>query len=311
MAWSESAIHQHFCDFSRWSRRPFSKLPPSATRPRLRDGRYAAEQASAVNRRRAGKISLLPAPSRWRSRRPAGEAAEKEPEPSLRVRICLPAARDTMPRSQRPTPGQDNARARQRPGKTTPGKTMVRQARWSDKPTGPANRSLKERRTIAERRPENGDPVRTTRHNTARRRREVAQILQRLPADDRLQEPAPCTSKHQHAPAKPAGWRFEGFKPQSRRRPVSSTSAPPSADGSRSCTLQVCISRHRLVDVKSSTGFGAHRSEARLLLLLGGDLALGRRLLLRGGLRLHCFLHHVALLVRAEWWMSHQYLRES
>jgi hypothetical protein len=40
--------------------------------------------------------------------------------------------------------------------------------------------------------------------------------------------------------------------------------------------------------------FGAYRSEASLLLLLGGDLALGRRLLLRGGLRLRCFLHHVA-----------------
>ena len=44
---------------------------------------------------------------------------------------------------------------------------------------------------------------------------------------------------------------------------------------------------------------GAHSSEARLLLLLGGDLALGRRLLLRGGLRLGCLLHHIALLVRA------------
>jgi hypothetical protein len=44
---------------------------------------------------------------------------------------------------------------------------------------------------------------------------------------------------------------------------------------------------------------GAHCSEARLLLLLGGDLALGGRFLLRRGLRLRCFLHHTALLVRA------------
>jgi hypothetical protein len=44
-----------------------------------------------------------------------------------------------------------------------------------------------------------------------------------------------------------------------------------------------------------------YRSEAQLLLLLGGDLALRRRLLLRGGLRLRCLLHHVALLVRAKW----------
>jgi hypothetical protein len=46
---------------------------------------------------------------------------------------------------------------------------------------------------------------------------------------------------------------FEGFKPQSRRRPVSQTPAPPFANGPQSCTLLVCISRHRQVDGKSST----------------------------------------------------------
>src|SRR6266849_2996926 len=44
---------------------------------------------------------------------------------------------------------------------------------------------------------------------------------------------------------------------------------------------------------------GAYCSEARLLLLLRGDLALGRRLLLRGGFRLCCLLHHTALLAKA------------
>jgi hypothetical protein len=44
---------------------------------------------------------------------------------------------------------------------------------------------------------------------------------------------------------------------------------------------------------------GAHCSEATLLLLLCRDLALGRRLLLRGGLRLCCLLHHIALLAKA------------
>jgi hypothetical protein len=49
----------------------------------------------------------------------------------------------------------------------------------------------------------------------------VAQILQRLPADDRLRRPHPVPR------APNARWRFEGFKPQSRRRSLSSTPAPP------------------------------------------------------------------------------------
>ncbi len=67
-----------------------------------------------------------------------------------------------------------------------------------------------------------------------RRRREVARILQRLPADDRLPEPATCTPKHQAVAGLTDGRRFEGFKPQSRRRPVSQTPASPSANGSQS-----------------------------------------------------------------------------
>ena len=53
-------------------------------------------------------------------------------------------------------------------------------------------------------------------------------------------------------------WRFESFKPQSRRRPLSSTPASPrrphrARTASQSCALQICIWHHR-EDVKSSTG---------------------------------------------------------
>jgi hypothetical protein len=92
---------------------------------------------------------------------------------------------------------------------------------------------------------------------------------------------------------------FRGLRASVSPTPcVADLSAAPRMDRNLA-DLQICISRHRRVDGKSSTGFGANCSEARLLLLLGGDLALGRRLLLRGGLRLRCFLHHTALLVRA------------
>jgi hypothetical protein len=51
---------------------------------------------------------------------------------------------------------------------------------------------------------------------------------------------------------------FESFKPQSRRRPLSSTPTPPrrphrARTASQSCALQICIRHHR-VDAKSSTG---------------------------------------------------------
>jgi hypothetical protein len=157
----------------------------------------------------------------------------------------------------------------------------------------------------------------TAYRNTARRRREVAQILQRWPADDRLQETctlyleASTSLAEPDGLAEPAGRRFEGFKPQSRRRPVSLTG----------CRLQrmnrnLALRRSAYHDIAWWTFqvSDQHRSaplRCELLLLLGGDLALGRCLLLRGGLRLRSFLHHVALLVRAEWWVSHQYLRES
>lgn len=58
-----------------------------------------------------------------------------------------------------------------------------------------------------------------------------AQILQRLPADDRLRKSASCTSKPNRR------WRFESFKPQSRRRPLSSTPASPRRPH---CNLALC-----------------------------------------------------------------------
>ena len=86
------------------------------------------------------------------------------------------------------------------------------------------------------------------------------------------------------------------FKPQSRRRPPSSTPLPSPPTASQSCTLQSCACRR--ADREVADWLGANRSETMLLLLLRGYLALRRSLLLRGGLRL-CFLHHAALLAKS------------
>jgi hypothetical protein len=62
-----------------------------------------------------------------------------------------------------------------------------------------------------------------------------------------------CGNRILYLEAPNCRWRFESFKPQSRRRPLSSTPGAASAAASQSCALQICI-RHRRVDVKSSTG---------------------------------------------------------
>jgi hypothetical protein len=134
------------------------------------------------------------------------------------------------------------------------------------------------------------DPARMMRRTTTGRRRELAQILQRLPADDKLRKPHPVPRSPQLSLV------VRELQASVSPTPFVADPGVASATASQSCTLQIWI-RHRRVDVKSSTG--PERTAPRLLLLLGGDLALGRRLLLRGGLRLGCLLHHIALLVRA------------
>jgi hypothetical protein len=134
------------------------------------------------------------------------------------------------------------------------------------------------------------DSTTTTCRKTTRRRREVAQILQRLPADDRLRKPHPVPRSTQ------LPLEIRELQASVSPTPLSSTPAPPRRPHRNLALLQICIRHHR-VDVKSSTGSEAYCSE--LLLLLRGDLALGRRLLLRGGLRLRCLLHHTALLAKA------------
>jgi hypothetical protein len=136
------------------------------------------------------------------------------------------------------------------------------------------------------------DPATMMRRTTTGRRRELAQILQRLPADDRLRRPHPVPRATQ---------------PSLEVRELLASVSP---------TLFVVDPRRRLGDRMTILRFaklhpaspggrevfdklGAHSSEARLLLLLGGDLALCGCLLLRRGFRLRCFLHHTALLVRA------------
>jgi hypothetical protein len=141
----------------------------------------------------------------------------------------------------------------------------------------------------------------------ARRRREVAQTFSGRPltTDCRTGTLYPET-------ATVTGWptaAIRGLQASVSPAPcvadsvVSPTSAPP-------LRMDRNLARCRLAyrDIAKWTGsrgpevfdgIGAYRSEASLLLLLGGDLALGRRLLLRGGLRLRCLLHHVALLVGA------------
>ena len=115
-------------------------------------------------------------------------------------------------------------------------------------------------------------------------------ILQRLPADDRLRKPHPVPRSTRLS--------LEVRELQASVSPTPFVADPgaASATASQSCALQISIRHHR-VDVKSSTG--SERTAPRLLLLLRGDLALGRRLLLRGGLRLCCLLHHTALLAKA------------
>src|SRR6266853_3349875 len=130
----------------------------------------------------------------------------------------------------------------------------------------------------------------TTCRKITRRRREVAQILQRLPADDKLRKPHPVPRSTQLSLV------VRELQASVSPTPFVADPGAASAIVSQSCTLQIWIRHHR-VDVKSSTG--PERTAPRLLLLLRGDLALGRRLLLRGGLRLCCLLHHTALLAKA------------
>jgi hypothetical protein len=89
-------------------------------------------------------------------------------------------------------------------------------------------------------------------------------------------------------------WPSRSFKPQFRRRPPSPTPTSPPRTclphrGAQSWTL---MSRGLMMVADRLGKF------PRLLLLLRGDLALRRSLLLRGGLRL-CLLHHAALLAKS------------
>ena len=129
----------------------------------------------------------------------------------------------------------------------------------------------------------------TTCRKITRRRREVAQILQRLPADDKLRKPHPVPRSTQLSLV------VRELQASVSPTPFVADPGAASATASQSCALQIWIRHHR-VDVQSSTG--PERTAPRLLLLLRGDLALGRRLLLRGGLRL-CLLHHTALLAKS------------
>jgi hypothetical protein len=89
-------------------------------------------------------------------------------------------------------------------------------------------------------------------------------------------------------------WPSRSFKPQFRRRPPSPTPTSPPRTclphrGTQSWTL---MSRGLMMVADRLGKF------PRLLLLLRGDLALRRSLLLRGGLCL-CLLHHAALLAKS------------
>src|SRR5882672_5498888 len=114
--------------------------------------------------------------------------------------------------------------------------------------------------------------------------------FQRLPADDKLRKPHPVPRSTQLLLV------VRELQASVSPTPFVADPGAASAIVSQSCTLQISIRHHR-VDVKSSTG--SERTAPRLLLLLRGDLALGRRLLFRGGLRLCCLLHHTALLAKA------------
>jgi hypothetical protein len=62
-----------------------------------------------------------------------------------------------------------------------------------------------------------------------------------------------CGNRILYLEAPNCRWRFESFRPQSRRRPLSSTPGVASATASQCRALQTCIRHHR-VDVKSPTG---------------------------------------------------------
>jgi hypothetical protein len=181
------------------------------------------------------------------------------------------------------------------------------QTRHPSRPTpglGTGRRHCQGTAAAAERGPLASDPITTTRrinYEAPARGGPNPSVVShsRFSADDSLPKPASCTRSSQLTLASfPTGWRSR----------ASSLRLADALCRRLRCRLREWIAillRCRLaiapspVDVKSLAGFGAYCPEARLLLLLGGNLALGRRLLLRGGLRLRCLLHHVALLVRA------------
>jgi hypothetical protein len=83
---------------------------------------------------------------------------------------------------------------------------------------------------------------------TTRRRREVAQILQRLPADDRLRKPRPVPR------STPLSLEVRELQASVSPTPfVVDPGVAPSATASQCRVLQTCIRHHR-VDVKSPTG---------------------------------------------------------
>src|SRR5258708_13424080 len=111
----------------------------------------------------------------------------------------------------------------------------------------------------------------TTCRKITRRRREVAQILQRLPADDKLRKPHPVPRSTQLSLV------VRELQASVSPTPFVADPGAASAIVSQSCTLQICIRHHR-VDVQSSTA--AARPPPRFPLLLPADLALPSPLLL-------------------------------
>lgn len=91
------------------------------------------------------------------------------------------------------------------------------------------------------------DLTTTTSRKTARRRREVAQILQRCPADNRLRQPHPVPRSNQL----PLELRELQASVSPTPFVVDPGAAPATA--SQSCVLQICIRCGR-TDVMSSTG---------------------------------------------------------
>lgn len=138
----------------------------------------------------------------------------------------------------------------------------------------------------------------------ARRRREVTQSPQRFSANG-CPLTTDCRTRHPVPRSGNVGWpnvAFRGLQASVSPAPCAADLGAAFANGPQSCMRRICVDLHVATSPSGrgvSDGSGAYRSEARLLLLLGGDLALGWSLLLRGGFRLRCLLHHVALLVRA------------